>query len=69
MTILRDAIEIREICEDCVQKYDKVTRKARRGNKEEFNRLLALVFKASKHRADPECTASILKETLLCSAE
>lgn len=69
LTILRDVIEIREICEECIQKYEKVVRKARRGNKVEFDKLLGFVLKTSNYRADQKPTATILKEALLCAPE
>lgn len=61
---MRDRLEIREICDECIGKYDKVARKAKRGKKSEYDKLMSLVMKESKHRADFETAKSVLKEAL-----
>lgn len=64
LTILRDRLEIREICDECIEKYGKVARKAQKGKQTEIEKLLSLVMKESKYRADQGLAKSILLEAL-----
>lgn len=62
--MIRDPVEIRKLCEFCVEKYDKVTKKARRGKEGEFEKLIKAVMKESNKRADIPLTKQFLHELL-----
>lgn len=64
LTILRDRLEIREICDECIEKYEKVARRAQKGKQSEIDKLLSLVMRESKYRADHGLAKSILLEAL-----
>lgn len=61
---MRDPEELRKLCQFCVEKYDKVTRKARRGKEGEFEKLVKAVMKESNKRADIPLAKTILQELL-----
>lgn len=62
--VMRDPEELRKLCQFCVEKYDKVTRKARRGKEGEFEKLVKAVMKESNKRADIPLAKTILQELL-----
>lgn len=62
--VLKDPEELRKLCQFCVEKYDKVTRKARRGKEGEFEKLVKAVMKESNKRADIPLAKTILQELL-----
>lgn len=63
-TVIRDPEELRNLCKFCIEKYDKVTKKARRGKEGEFEKLVKAVLKESDRRADVALTKPILQELL-----
>lgn len=63
-TVIRDPEELRKLCKFCIEKYDKVTKKARRGKEGEFEKLVKAVLKESDRRADVALTKPILQELL-----
>lgn len=62
--MIRDPEELRKLCKFCIEKYDKVTKKARRGKEGEFEKLVKAVLKESDRRADVALTKPILQELL-----
>lgn len=66
-TVIKDPDELRKICKFCIDKYDKVTRKARRGKEGEFEKLVKAVLKETNKRADVASTKPILQELLKSS--
>lgn len=64
LTVIRDAEEMRKICKLVIDKYDKITRKARRGKEGEFEKLVKAVLKESNKRADISIAKPILQELL-----
>lgn len=63
-TVIRDLNELHQICSFCIEKYDKVSKKARRGKDGEFEKLIKAVLKESNKRADVTASKSILQELL-----
>lgn len=62
--VMRDPEELRKLCQFCVEKYDKLTKKARRGKEGEFEKLVKAVMKESNKRADIPLAKTILQELL-----
>lgn len=62
--VMRDPEELRKLCQFCVEKYDKLTKKARRGKDGEFEKLVKAVMKESNKRADIPLAKTILQELL-----
>lgn len=62
--MIRDPEELRKLCQFCIDKYDKVTKKARRGKEGEFEKLVKAVMKESNKRADIPSAKTILHELL-----
>lgn len=62
--VLRDPDELQKLCQFCVEKYDKVTKRARRGKEGEFEKLVKAVMKESNKRADIPLAKTILQKLL-----
>lgn len=62
--MIRDPDELRKLCKLVIDKYDKVSRKARRGKEGEFEKLVKALLKESNKRADIELSKPILQELL-----
>ena len=61
---MRDPEELRKLCQFCIDKYDKVTKRARRDKEGEFEKLVKAVMKESKKRADIPLAKTILQDLL-----
>lgn len=62
--MIRDPEELRKLCKLVIDKYDKVSRKARRGKEGEFEKLIKALLKESDKRADVTLSKPILQELL-----
>lgn len=62
--VIRDPEELKNLCKLVIDKYDKVSRKARRGKEGEFEKLVKALLKESDKRADIALSKPILQELL-----
>ncbi|XP_055322881.1 glutamyl-tRNA(Gln) amidotransferase subunit B, mitochondrial isoform X1 [Sitodiplosis mosellana] len=62
--VIRDSEELRKLCKLVIEKYDKVSKKARRGKEGEFDKLVKALLKESNKRADIALSKTILQELL-----
>lgn len=62
--VIRDLDELRQLCKLVINKYDKVTKKARRNKEGEFEKLVKAVLNESNKRADTTLAKPILQELL-----
>lgn len=62
--VIRDPEELKKLCKLVIDKYDKVSRKARRGKEGEFEKLVKALLKESDKRADISLSKPILQELL-----
>lgn len=62
--VIRDLTELRDLCKLVINKYDKVTKRARRGKEGEFEKLVKALMKESHDRADISLSKPILEELL-----
>ncbi|XP_031620064.1 glutamyl-tRNA(Gln) amidotransferase subunit B, mitochondrial [Contarinia nasturtii] len=64
LKVIRDPTELRQLCKLVIDKYDKVTKKARRRKEGEFEKLVKALMKESNDRADISLSRPILQELL-----
>lgn len=62
--VIRNPDELRQLCKLVIEKYDKVSKKARRGKEGEFEKLIKALLKESNKRADVALAKPILQELL-----
>ncbi|OCT99710.1 glutamyl-tRNA(Gln) amidotransferase subunit B, mitochondrial [Xenopus laevis] len=60
--LLKDRMQLEEICQGIVNRHQKEVNEIRQGNHKIMNKLIGLVQKATKGRADPVLVKSILEE-------